>query len=365
MGPVRCETVDGVTDAPPIVLLATGDAELSAAADRVIAAVGGRAARVAVPGRRGWLGAAAVVLDEQGARRCAQEGLPRRDGVLVVGACAPSAEGWAAAVAVGAEHVCALPAQESQLMHHLAEAVEAGSPSGRCGRVVAVTAGRGGAGASVLSAALALCAADALLIDVDTCGGGLDLLLGGEAAPGLRWPDLAVQGGRLAWPAVRDVLPRQRGVSVLSATRSFHEIDPGAVAAVADAGRRGGVTVVCDIPRPVTAAAVRALQHADLVVVVTTCDVRGVAAAAATTAVLRAINPSVGLVVRGPSPGGLLARQVAGAAAAPLIAAMRPEPRLAQRLEQGGLRLRPRSPLAAAARRVLDVLHRDATGRAA
>jgi len=350
--------------APPIVLLVLEDPELAAAADRVVAAVGARAARAATPSRRGWLGADAIVLDEPGARRCVHEGLPRRDGVLLVGTQAPSAETWSAAVYVGAQQVCVLPQQDTELMQHLAEAVEAGS-SGRGGHVIAVAAGRGGGGASVLSAALALSAGAALLIDVDHCGGGLDLLLGSESLPGLRWPDVRVHGGRLGWTAIRDVLPERDGVSILSATRSFHEIDPGAVAAVADAGRRGGVTVVCDIPRQLTPAAECALQHADLVVVMTTCDVRGVAATAATASVLVTINPALGLVVRGPSPGGLRAREVATAVGVPLLAAMRPEPLLAQRIEQGGLRLRPRSPLAVAARRVLGALHRVEAGRAA
>ena len=94
-------------------------------------------------------------------------------------------------------------------------------------------------------------------------------------------------------------------MSFLSATRSFHDIEPGALAAVLDAGRRGGVTVVCDLPRQLTPAAVRGLEQADLVVVVTRCDVRGVAGAATMAAVLTTLNPTVGLVVRGPSPGGL------------------------------------------------------------
>jgi len=49
------------------------------------------------------------------------------------------------------------------------------------------------------------------------------------------------------------------------------------------------------------------------------------------------------------------------AAGAPLLAAMRPDPALAQRLEHDGLRLRRRSSLAGAARTVLGV----AAGRAA
>ena len=53
-------------------------------------------------------------------------------------------------------------------------------------------------------------ATDALLVDVDPWGGGIDLVLGSEDEPGLRWPDLALQGGRLS-TAVREALPRTAG----------------------------------------------------------------------------------------------------------------------------------------------------------
>ncbi len=338
------------------VLAVVDDPDLSVNVDRVIAAVGARGVRAEQPTRRVWLAPAAVVLDEQTARWCVQAGLPRRDGVLVVGRGIPGAQLWAAALEVGAQQVCALPAEEARLLCHLAEAVEAGSAAARSGRVIGVIPGRGGAGASVFAAAMAHCAREALLVDVDPCGGGIDLLLGCEEVSGLRWPGLRSHGGRLTWSAVREVLPRRQAVSFLSGTRSFHEIEPAALAAVLDAARRGGVTVLCDMPRQLTPAAVCALEYTDLVVVLTSCDVRGAAAAAAVVSALATVNPAIGLVVRGPSPGGLRAAEVAAAAGAPLLAAMRPDPALARRLEHGGLRLRGRSPLAVAARAVLDVV---------
>jgi hypothetical protein len=60
--------------------------------------------------------------------------------------------------------------------------------------------------------------------------------------------------------------------------------------------------------------------------------------------------------VRGPAPGGLRSAEVARIVGLPLLAAMRPQPGVTDALERGGLRLRRRSPLAAAARRVLTVL---------
>ena len=384
-----------------MVLTLLADPELADNTDRVAAAVGLRALRIQTPNRKSWNSAAAAVIDEDGARRCTRAGMPRRDGVFVLGTSDSSPSIWEAAIEVGAQKLVVVPAQEAELVRYLAEAAEAGSIASRRGRVIAVAAGRGGGGASVFAAALAQSAVDrsavaqsavaqsavdrsavaqsavdrsagtqsagggALLVDLDPCGGGIDLLLGTETAPGLRWPELADASGRLSWTAVREGLPRYRDVSVLSCTRTYHEIEAGAAAAIIGAGRRGGATVVCDMPRSLTTAALCALEVADLVAIVTSCDVRGAAATSAVAGVIRSVNPNVGLVVRGPAPGGLRAVEVADIAAVPLLAAMRPEPMLDRQLEQRGMRLAHRSPLATAARKVLGTLNSGAGTRAA
>jgi secretion/DNA translocation related CpaE-like protein len=353
------------------VLAALTDPELRDEFDRVAAAVGvrvvhaGGGSRVS---RKTWSAAAAVVLDEAAADRCGRASLPRRGHVSVLTIAEPVTATWAAAVTVGAQHVLRLPEQERELIRELAEAGESARDDGPRGEVVAVVGGCGGAGASLLAVAVAQAATDALLVDLDPWGGGLDLLVGSEATPGLRWPDLALQGGRLNWSAVRDALPRHRGISLLSGTRRGYELDGAPVDAVVDAGRRGGVAVVCDLPRRLTDATQVALDAADLVVVVSRCDVRACAATAAMAPVLATINPNLGLVVRGPSPGGLRAAEVADIAGLPLLASMKAEPQLAERLERAGLRPGRRSALAVAARRVLAVLPRAGlaqNGRAA
>ncbi|ORV86162.1 hypothetical protein AWC11_17655 [Mycobacterium interjectum] len=334
------------------------DPKLRDETDRVAAAVGVRVVHggAAAVSRKTWSAAAAVMLDEAAARRCGQAPLPRRDHVCVVTLAHPATATWAAAVAVGARCVLTLPDQERELIHELAEAGEAARDDGSRGEVVAVVGGCGGAGASSLAVAVAQSARDALLVDLDPWGGGIDLLVGGESAPGLRWPDLALEGGRLNWSAVREALPRHRGISLLSGTRRGYELGDAPVNAVVDAARRGGVAVVCDLPRRLTDATQAALDAADLVVVVSRCDVRACAATAAMVPVLSAANPNLGLVVRGPSPGGLRATEVADIAGVPLLASIRAQPQLARQSEHGGLRLGRRSPLAAAARRVLAVL---------
>jgi secretion/DNA translocation related CpaE-like protein len=347
------------------VLAVLTDAQLRDELDRVAAAVGVRVVHAggSSVSRKTWSAAAAVVLDEVAADRCGRAALPRRAHVTVLSSAAPSTSTWTAAVAAGAQHVLRLPGQEDDLIRGLADAAESARDDGQRGEVVAVIGGCGGGGASLFAVALSLAATDALLVDLDPWGGGIDLLLGSESTAGLRWPDLALQGGRLVWSAVREALPRHRGVSFLSGTRRGYELDAGPIDAVVDAGRRGGVTVVCDLPRRLTDATQAALDAADLVVVVTPCDVRGCAASAAMASVLAAINPNLGLVVRGPSPGGLRAAEVADIAGLPLLASMRAQPHLAEQLERGGLRLGRRSPLAAAADRVLGVLPRARSGQ--
>lgn len=325
--------------------------------DRVAAAAGVRVVHAGEPsGRKVWTAASAVVLDVDGARRCAGLGLPRRGRVLVIGRAEPAPDGWQYAMSVGAQRVLVIPEQEAELMAELSDAAESGCDVGRRGAVLAVVGGRGGAGASVFATALAHCATQPLLLDVDPWSGGIDLALGSEREVGLRWPELSLGFGRVAYPALVAALPSRHGIAVLSAGPTGGEIDATALTAVIEGGCRGGATVICDLPRRATSAVDAALDAADLVVLVAPADVRSCAAAAATGRWLIATNPNVGLVVRGPAPGGLGSADVARITGLPLLAAMRSQPGLAGELEHGGLKVRRRSPLTAAARRVLGVV---------
>lgn len=347
-------------DSPSGVLLVAEEPAIRAEVARVAAAVGVpivHSAAPGPPGRRAWNAATAVILDKSAAGRCADENLPRRPGVLLLVGSEPGEDVWKAAISVGAERVLHVRDHGDELVSALSDTGDPAAGFARRG-VVAVIGGRGGSGASIFSAALAICAADALLIDVDPWSGGIDMLVGTEQQPGLRWPDLSLQNGRLSFAALRDALPSHRGIYVLSTSRHGAQIGAGPLQAVVDAGRRGGVTVVCDLPRRLTAATEAVLDAADLVVVVGQCDVRCCASIAAMAPTLTTVNPNVGLVVRGPSPGGLRAAEVAHATGLPLLTAMRAEPLVATSLERRGLQLRRRSALATAARRVLAVLER-------
>lgn len=354
----------------PRALTLINDDELLDDVLRLAAAAGCELERVPDPAgaRRGWAYAPLVILDESSAYTCAQIGLRRRNHVVVVSRGDPPDAVYRAVAAIGAEHVISLPEQEGELVSVLADAAEG---VGRRGRVVAVVGGRGGAGASVLAAAIAVNAvADgdrAMLIDCDPLGGGLDLLLGAEDVQGLRWPDLTLSEGRVPAASLRAALPllglgaKNAELCVLSCDRSGAGPRPGAVASVIDAGRRAGETVICDVPRYPVGAALAALEGADLTVVLVPAELRSTAAAARVVTLLRKHGAPVRLVVRGPGPGGIEPRSVAAALGLPLLYAMRSQTGLTSALERGKPPGRDRGPLVAAARAVLDELRRHTT----
>ncbi|MCE3555703.1 hypothetical protein LWC33_30195, partial [Pseudonocardia sp. RS11V-5] len=79
-------------------------------------------------------------------------------------------------------------------------------------------------------------------------------------------------------------------------------------------------------------------------------------AAGRVAAVLAEQTREVGLVVRGPSPGGLAPSDVAAALELPLLASMPPERNLARAMEQGVPPGRRRGALNTAARELLIAL---------
>ncbi len=300
-----------------------------------------------------------IVLDSAAAAACEGAGFPRRHAVLVVAAPGDAdASLWQCAVRIGAEAVLELPDDGHALLAAFNR--HAGFGASGDGGVITVVSGHGGAGASILATALALTAdTSALLVDLDPSGPGLDLLLGIERDEGLRWPELRLRDGRVDPDALLRALPRRGSTTVLSSPPPSGAADgscaaprAGAVRSVLQSGHDGGMTVICDVSRQRSEATEAAVEMADLTVLVVAADVPACASAVRCSAWLRRHTEDVALVVRGPSPGGLRGGDVEAALGLPLLASMRPEPRLAKALERGGLTFARRSPLAGTARAV-------------
>ncbi|MGI5211579.1 septum site-determining protein Ssd [Plantactinospora sp. CA-290183] len=324
-----------------------------------LAAAGGTEVEVATDpaaARSRWAAAPLVLVGTDQAQPCLRARLPRRPRVVLVGHAEPGDPGWELAELIGAEHVAMLPAAEPWLVDRFADSSAGGSSPAR---VVAVIGGRGGAGASVLAGGLAVTAARlglrTLLVDADPLGGGLDLVLGWEQLEGLRWPALTEADGRVDPPALVRALPSRGDLVMLSWDRGdLLALPTEAMATTMDAGRRGRDIVVVDLPRHLDDASVLALQAADQAFVLVPAELRATAAAArvAAVAAMHCVNLSV--IVRGPAPGRLKAREVARALDLPLVGTLRPEPGLCRSLERGEAPTAGgRGPLAALCQRIV------------
>ena len=307
--------------------------------------------------RARWRVAPLVVVGADCVDRCVALGPARRAGVLLVTRGPAERAVFVAGITLGVAEIVELPAAEQRLVEVLSGA--RAEPAGPPGALLAVLAGCGGAGASVLAAALATMAAragrPALLVDADPLGGGVDLLLGGESAGGLRWPDLAGLAGPVSPGTLRDALPSVHGVRVLAAGRSGPvELPVAAVRAVLAAGRRFADPVVADVARSVDPVSEAVLADANRVLVVVPDQIRAVAAAARMIEWVSQFAVDLELVVRRSGRRGLAAVEVAATLELPLAGELGPEPGLAGALERGEPPgRRPRGPLAQLCGRVL------------
>jgi secretion/DNA translocation related CpaE-like protein len=353
----------------PRPLVVSADEQLLDDLLRLLAAAGCTAELTAGTGalRRAHRDAPVVLVGGDALTAAAVRALPRRPGVLVVLAQEPGAEGWAAAVELGAERVVVLPRDEVWLVERVAAAVRAPV---RPGWLAVVGGCCGGAGASTLATALALAAAAigpgrVLLVDGDGWGGGLDLLLGAERAQGLRWPELSGVRGRVAGAALVAALPEACGVPVLAASRDAPQDVPAeALATVLSAARDGGHGAVLDLPcrggptEPV-------LADADLSVLLVPARLRAAAAARPLLAGTEAgPGPWSGArVVIRPVPGGLSRQEVADVVGRPVFAELGHDRSAVARGERGEPpSVAARSPLGVLCRQLLAELPR--TGEA-
>ncbi|MEU4796368.1 septum site-determining protein Ssd [Streptomyces sp. NPDC023327] len=271
---------------------------------------------------QGWDSAPLVLVGDDAADRV--RGATHRRGVVLVGRDQDDSGVWRRAVEIGAEHVLLLPDGEQWLVDRIADVAEG---VGRSALTVGVIGGRGGAGASTLACALAVTAARegrrTMLVDADPLGGGLDVLLGGETAEGLRWPAFADSRGRVGGEALEESLPELHALRVLSWDRGEAvAVAPEAVRAVVSAARRRGGVVVVDLPRRVDETVAEALAQVDLGLLVVPPELRAVAGARRVASAAGMVQRDLRVVVptgaAPPGAGVLDPEEVAGLLGLPL-----------------------------------------------
>ncbi|WP_410615329.1 septum site-determining protein Ssd [Amycolatopsis sp. lyj-109] len=310
---------------------------------------------------RHWARAPLVVLDEEAVRH--PPALPRRGGILLVCKGSPGPATWEHAFRGGVERVISLPDDETALAGAFADIVE--TPAKQPGLVLGVVGGRGGAGASVFAATLALTAdrdpGGALLVDCDPLSGGLDVLLGLEKTAGKRWPDVQL-GGRASVTSLAESLPqrshRRGSLPVLASGPEGQGPDVESLSAILTSGRRAGRTVVCDLPRSLGEASEEVLLRADLVLLMVPLEIRACLAAKKVLSRLSRLTARIGLVACGHSKDP--AARTAALLGPPLMASMPPERNLWGALERAEFPTKPRGPLATTAADILKIARREA-----
>lgn len=348
------------------VLTISADPDLTDQVERALAAAGTSGEQVSVDqvDRQQWRQAGRILLDPQAMPALLERGLPARRELTVLCRSPLTDNLWAHCVQLGVARVLDLVGEPAALVELLSTATE--QTADPHGRIVGFLSASGGAGSSILAAATAVAASRAqrqtLLVDCDQWGAGLDVVLGVEHQAGLRWNDLAAPAGRLSAEHLYQSLPvwntSAGGVPLVCyPCGAAREVDPAVAATVVATARRCGDLAVVDLPRMRTEVGQAIAELADLVVVVVTADVRSCHAARRQVDWLAGQGIRCALVVRGPSPGGLGADDIADALGVPVLATMRPDRRLLHDLEFG----RPPGldrgrPIARAARSVLRVV---------
>lgn len=263
---------------------------------------------------------------------------------------------WRFAVELGAEHVVELPDGDRWLIDAFRECAE--GPA-RNGVVIPIIGGSGGVGASTLAANLAVVATReghrSLLVDADSHGGGLDLLVGAENVMGTRWTDLKDAHGHLPSGHLDAALPRVSGVAVLSCGREEQtSISATAMASVLTAGRRSHDVVIVDCSGASDALVSAVVAETYDAVLVVGDHVRATAAAAGRRTWLRSKARRVHLVCAA-SPRGISEADLEHALGAPFAATVPFVPSMPMRADEGEMPALPKS-YAHACRQLLQVL---------
>jgi secretion/DNA translocation related CpaE-like protein len=341
-------------DTAPL-LVATADPDALDDALRWCAAVGvtPEVASDAVAARRSWSAARAVLVAADLAGPLAGTAPPRRDGVLLVEPGTAEGSVWRHAVALGAEAV--LDARDEPVVLDRLGALLDGDGEAAS---LAVVGAVGGAGASTLATAVALEAARRghrpVLVDADTRGAGVDLVLGAERVEGVRWSALGGADGHVGATRLSRLLPEHRGVAVLACPRDGAAVPADVAPDVLAAAARAYDVVVADVPRHLDGLGTAALQRCEGAVLVVPEDVRCVAAGRIALTRVRAHVPRV-LLVTVRRQGGLGSGPVAEALRLPVVARLGHDKRLRGDVDHGRGPGRSRT-LRRASGQVLDLL---------
>ena len=326
------------------ILLLIEDPDLAEDCAHIAAAAGFSTTRAEpdTPSQLDWRQANAVLVDPAALALLPRGVLPRRERVWLVHGVTEEPD-WPAAMRLGCAGGWVLPTEAGDLVEQL------GRPGAAVlgdGHIIGVSPGSGGVGASTLACAVAAAVpVQRLLIEADWLGPGLDLVLGAEQEPGLRWSDFSLTGGHIDAEDVLAAVPQSvDGVPVLATGRTRQQapkqIEAAALDTVASSVAAAGGVAVIDFPRGGQVSGANdldCLRSASLHTVVVQATVTGVASAANAASALRAAGADPVAVLRGPAPSGISWDDIEAATGMAVVADLPTVRGLANKSELDGL----------------------------
>lgn len=252
--------------------------------------------------------------------------------LVVVGTTGP--ETWRRAAKLSANHIAVIPDSREWLVEHLS------APASKLGLCVGIIPGAGGAGASLLSCGLAFHArqffTDVVLIDLDETSAGLDIVLGIEGQPGMRWQDFYTLTGSISGSDILRGLPIRDGVALLTHNESEIQVDDFLPSTIIEQLRSTSELVIIDLPKFSNQKVIaNVLQQCDIVLVVTPSTVRGSASTKKAIAAIAKHATDVELVVRNFPGTNFDALRIAQSIDVPLAGVINSDPRIVEQIEQG------------------------------
>lgn len=336
---------------PSCPLVVTADPDFAESARRWCAAAGRETETIddVRTVRTAWRSAPVVVVDARQLDLLLAVELPRRDDVMVV---APDPEAaWRASLDLGARDV--LPwGEDAAIVSVVVRALD-GIGEACAISVIGVCGGVGASTLAVVTAALAVRRdLRAVLVDGDSAAGGLDLLMGAEAAEGSRWHDLDGAIGQVGAGELASALPVHHGVSLVTFGRNAEPVR--GAAPVISAAVRGFDVVVADVPRHLDDLGRELVARSVLTVLVVPRRLTGVIAARALAERLDARTETLAVVTRS-CPSSMSSAAAGKYLDLPVLADVGTSRRLPTDVEHGLGPLRARGVMAAS-RRILDTV---------
>jgi secretion/DNA translocation related CpaE-like protein len=250
--------------------------------------------------------------------------------VVIITTSEPGIQIWQKAAATKAKYVAFLPDAREWLLQNLTPT------KAKQSLVIGVLGASGGVGTSLLASCLAgqfAVSNQVVLVETNSCSGGLDVLWGIEEQSGSRWPELITSAGKILAADVIKSLPSVGQVSILSSDSQNAELPKNLTSQIQDLTNSTQVIVI-DLPSCESSDFRKLLELCSEIIITVGSTIRS------TNAVNQLLQKfpeltSAKIVIRTLPGTGLESLSIAKTLGLPLIGQIPTDHKITEYLEQG------------------------------